>query len=93
MQQILCVVLGGGQEGPGIRNNNYVKLSFPRKGRPEKEAGSDVQQSGEVEGIPGNASLPGLLEMDTGLWAHITHTQTNILPLPAPQQQVQEIAK
>ena len=69
---------------------------FCRKSRPEKEAGSDVssqQHTGDGEQIPGKSSLPGLLELDSGLWAHITHTQTNILPLPAPHQQVQEIAK
>ena len=77
---------------------HYYDDFFFRKSRPEKEAGSDVssqQQQATVDGdqIPGKASLPGLLEMDTGLWAHITHIQTNILPLPVPQQQVQQIAK
>ena len=67
-------------------------IVFFRKSRPEKDDMNTQQQQAE-EQIPGKASLPGLLELDTGLWNHITHTQTNIMPLPAPQQQVQEIAK
>lgn len=79
-----------------------IAIYLCRKSRPEKESVvSDVssqQQQQQGGGQPGSAggdedSPPGLLEVDAGLWDHITHIQTNIQPLPEPQQQAKEIAK
>lgn len=52
-----------------------------------------IPQDGNVDPISGKPSLPGLLEVDTGLWAHISHTQSSILPLASPTEQVEQLAK
>ena len=50
-------------------------------------------QDASVDHVSVKPSLPGLLEVDTGLWTHITHTQTSILPMDSPTQQVEQLAK
>ncbi len=66
-----------------------------KRGKAERE--SDTRISQEVnEGVNGDESknkLPGLLEIDTGLWDHIQQVLNTIKPLPSTTQQVQELAK
>ena len=64
-----------------------------RRSRPEKEMIEVLPQENAGDGIPSKPSLPGLLEVDTGLWTHIYHTQSNVQPLASPTQQVEQLAK
>lgn len=63
-----------------------------RRSRPEKEA-QELATTQEVDQISGKPPLPGLLEVDSGLWTHISLTHSNILPLASPIQQVKQLAK
>lgn len=63
-----------------------------RRSRPEKEA-QELATTLEVDQVSGKLPLPGLLQVDSALWTHISHTHSSILPLASPVQQVKQLAK
>ena len=69
--------------------------SFSRKGgRVERDQESRVSQNSEDVTVAGTKPcLPGLLPVDAGLWAHISHTREHIRTLNTVEEQVQQLAK
>ena len=72
----------------------FLMIFFRKRGRAEHEAESRVsEESTEVPSDGSKPILPGLLEVDEGLWDHIQHVQTVIKLLPSARDQVEELAK
>lgn len=69
---------------------------YRKRGKTDRESEPRIPQEAaeEISGGDENKSkLPGLLEVDNGLWDHIQQVINTIKPLPSPFQQVQELAK
>ena len=73
--------------------NFIVPVTCSKKLKAERDLESRISEESEEAARPSPEKLPGLLQPDPKLWAHLNHTLSHIQPLTTAREQVTQLAK